>query len=67
MSDDRTLKSPDRRAFFTRAGAGVGAAGVVAAGLGREAAAEAAPKGKPEEGAYRETDHVRTAYRLSRF
>jgi len=68
MSEDRILKSPARRAFFRKAGAGVGAAGVVAVGLGRgaEAGDEKPAKGR-EAGAYRETEHVRTAYRLSRF
>jgi hypothetical protein len=67
MSEDRTVKSPGRRAFFRRAGVGIGAAGVAAAGLAGGATAAEAPKKGTAAGDYAETDHVKTAYRLARF
>jgi len=68
MSKKQTLKSPGRRAFFKKAGVGVGAAGVVAAGLSSKSAKADcdSPKGH-KVGAYRETEHVRKAYETARF
>lgn len=66
MTKDNTLKSPSRRAFFRKAGAAAGVAGAVALGGGSGSAAES-PKGAPKAGSYRETEHVKTAYRLARF
>ncbi|MBP2294076.1 formate dehydrogenase [Azospirillum rugosum] len=56
-----------RRDLFRAAGLGVGALGAVAitAGAGAEPAQAAAPEGTSQ--GYRETDHVRTVYELSRF
>lgn len=65
MSTKETLKSPGRRAFFTKAG--VGAAGVVAVGLsGKSAEAEVKPDTDFKKSAYRETEHVKRYYELSR-
>lgn len=56
-----------RRDLFRVAGMGVGALGAVAVGVaaGAEPAQAATPEGTPQ--GYRETDHVRTVYELSRF
>jgi len=65
MGDQVVKQETTRRAFFRSMGLGAGAAGVVAAAktVGVEAAA------LPEENAagYRETEHVKTVYRLARF
>ncbi len=58
--------SLDRRDFFRKVGLGVGAAAT--AGLGASAAQAAAPDRKPAQGSgYRETEHVKTFYKLARF
>ena len=67
MSTKETLKSPGRRAFFRKAGIGVGAAGVAAVGLsGKSAEAEVKPDKDFKKSAYRETEHVKRFYELSR-
>ncbi|MFD1626794.1 formate dehydrogenase [Azospirillum griseum] len=56
-----------RRDLFRVAGLGVGALGAAAVGaVGAAPTAEAAPTAPATTG-YRETDHVRTVYALSRF
>ena len=65
MSTKETLKSPGRRAFFRKAG--VGAAGVAAVGLsGKSAEAGGKPDKDFKKSAYRETEHVKRYYELSR-
>ncbi len=65
MSKKETA-SLDRRDFFRKVGLGAGAA--AAAGLGASAAQAAAADRKPVKGSgYRETDHVKTYYKLARF
>jgi len=67
MSTKETLKSPGRRAFFRKAGIGVGAAGVVAVGLsGKSAEAAVKPDKDFKKSAYRETEHVKRFYELAR-
>lgn len=68
MSKDKSLKSPSRRSFFQRAGAGIGMAGATALSLagGKAKAAEAVRDGA-KTGAYSETDHVKQAYKTARF
>lgn len=69
MSEKQKLKSPDRRSFFKKAGLGLGAAGVAAAGLSG-ASSEAALVKDPKDhtaSSYRETDHVKQAYETARF
>lgn len=69
MSEKQKLASPDRRSFFKKAGLGIGAAGVAAVGLSgtsSEAALSEAPKDQTAS-SYRETDHVKQAYKTSRF
>ena len=67
MSTNETLKSPGRRAFFRKAGIGVGAAGVAAVGLsGKSAEAGVKPDKDFKKSAYRETEHVKRYYELSR-
>lgn len=66
MSKEQTLKSPERRSFFAKAGIGV--AGVAAVGLsGKTAKAATGPAEKSKSGGYRETEHVKQAYRTARF
>jgi hypothetical protein len=62
----KEAKSVDRRDFFRKAGFGVGAAGVAAVALKGEAKA-AETVDAPEGSGYRETDHVKKFYQLSRF
>jgi len=66
MAKDEKLKSPTRRTFFTKAGSGVAGAAVLGLTAGAAAAAEPAAKGSAS-GSYRETDHVKAAYRTARF
>jgi len=68
MKKDTSLKSPERRKFFRKAGIGAGAAGAIALGLRDEPAKAAEMTGGGARGAsYRETEHVKTAYRVARF
>ncbi len=69
MSEDKALKSPERRSFFKKAGIGIGVAGVAAVGLSGKSA-DATPAGADKDrkaAAYRETDHVKQAYKTARF
>ncbi|WP_247893862.1 formate dehydrogenase [Azospirillum endophyticum] len=62
-----TDKGLARRELFRAAGLGVGALGAVAAGVTATGGpAEAAPAETASTG-YRETDHVRKVYEVSRF
>ncbi|MCM8733079.1 formate dehydrogenase [Azospirillum sp. A1-3] len=62
-----TEKGLARRDLFRVAGLGVGALGAVAAGVtATSGTAEAAPAEMTSTG-YRETDHVRKVYEVSRF
>lgn len=66
MTKDDKLKSPSRRQFIR--GAGTGVVGAAAVGLAIPSANAIEPdKGDHTAGDYRETDHVKTAYRLARF
>ena len=68
MGEDQALKSPARRAFFRKAGAGAGVAGVLAAGLsGQSPQAEEVTKNDFKKSAYRETEHVKKVYQTARF
>ncbi|ANC93042.1 formate dehydrogenase [Azospirillum humicireducens] len=61
-------KALARRDLFRVAGLGVGALGAVAAGVtATGGTAEAAPAETTTSTGYRETDHVRRVYELSRF
>lgn len=66
MMDKKEKTTLARRDLFRAAGLGVGALGAAAVGAvaGVEPAQAAEPA--PSQG-YRETDHVRTVYELSRF
>ncbi len=67
MSTKETLKSSGRRAFFRQAGISVGAAGAVALGLsGKSAEAEVKPGKDFKKSVYRETEHVKRYYELTR-
>lgn len=69
MDDTRKPKSAERRAFFKKAGLGIGAAGVAAVGLAGSAGAETSKDDQKDRtaGAYSETEHVKQAYRTARF
>ncbi len=68
MTRDKELKSPERRKFFRKAGIGIGAAGAVALGVPAEQAKAAGTADSDfRAGSYRETEHVKKAYRLARF
>ena len=70
MSEEKSLKSPSRRAFFTTAGAG--AAGVVAVGLSDKSALAGVKsdndfkKNDFKKSLYRETEHVKRYNELAR-
>lgn len=68
MKRNKDLKSAGRRDFFKKAGAGLGLAGAVAAGLasGTAAAEVKLDRGSKSAG-YRETDHVKRYYELAKF
>ena len=59
-----TKQETTRRAFFRSFGLGAGAAGVVAAAKTVGVEAASAPE---NEAGYRETEHVKTVYRLAQF
>lgn len=67
MTDKKDKSTLARRDLFRAAGLGVGALGAVAVGVaaGAEPADAATPQATSQ--GYRETDHVRTVYELSRF
>ena len=68
MTKEKSLKSSSRRAFFRKAGAGVGAAGVIAVGLSdKSARAEVKSDNDLKKSAYRETENVKRYYELARF
>ena len=65
MSEEKSLKSPSRRAFFTKAGAG--AVGVVAVGLSdKSARAGVKSDNNFKKSVYRETEHVKRYNELAR-
>ncbi|MCW5698906.1 MAG: formate dehydrogenase [Rhodospirillales bacterium] len=69
MNKENKKKQMSRRAFLRNAGLGAGASGVAAVALAGSRPAEAAAEsasGRPAAG-YRETEHVRRVYALSRF
>ncbi len=69
MNEDKNKKSISRRGFLRGAGKGAGAAGVAAVALtgASSVRAEVAGDDKRESVGYRETEHVRRVYELSRF
>ena len=67
MSKKETA-SVGRRDFFKKAGLGAGAAGAVAVGLAADKTKAAEPAARTANSAgYRETEHVKKFYELSRF
>ena len=66
MTDVQENGALNRRGFLKLGGVGaVAGAAVVAVSDGTPA--DAAPKSGPASAGYRETEHVKTVYRLSRF
>ncbi|MSP87535.1 MAG: formate dehydrogenase [Alphaproteobacteria bacterium] len=66
MQDKPKSKQIARRAFFRTATVGATAAGVAALGLSAPKA-QAQPGTEGSSAGYRETDHVKRVYALSRF
>ena len=66
MSETKT-RPTDRRAFLKLAGLGSVAGGVALGARAVEAADAPAPGTEKNGLGYRETEHVRTIYRLARF
>ena len=66
MAKKETLKSPARRSFFHKAGSGAVGAAVLGMTAGTAAAAQPRSADK-SAGDYRETDHIKAAYRAARF
>lgn len=69
MNEQSKNNAISRRAFIRGAAMGTGAAGIAAAALGAPSSAQATtegPAGRKQAG-YRETEHVRRVYALSRF
>lgn len=66
MSEENTVKSPQRREFFKKAGLGAGTAAVVGTlgSIAEPASAALDPSGSQ---GYRETEHVKRVYELSKF
>jgi hypothetical protein len=62
---DKVKQETTRRAFFRSVGLGAGAAGVVA--VAKTAGVEAATAPEETGAGYRETEHVKTVYKLARF
>ena len=61
-------KSIDRRRFFKTASvSAIGGAAALAISSNESEAVAADPKATGDRSRYRETEHVRTAYRLARF
>lgn len=69
MSEQNQNKAISRRTFIRGTAMGTGAAGVAAATLGAPSPVQAKTEGSTgrKEAGYRETEHVRRVYALSRF
>lgn len=68
MSKEREVSTASRRSFLKSAGLAAGAAGVAATAVGSGSdEASAATAKSPTSVGYRETDHVRKVYELSKF
>jgi hypothetical protein len=68
MSKKKDEASIGRRDFFLKAGLGAGAVGAAAVGLSAEHGEAAEPvKSASGRAGYRETEHVKKYYELSRF
>ena len=66
LKDNERSSKIDRRRLLTGAGLAIGAAGAAAA-TGTSTAEAASETQKPQHNGYRETDEVKTYYRLARF
>ena len=64
MKESKKTVDSDRRSFLKLAGAGAVASGAVLAASGGTAEAR---EESGKEGHYRETEHVKTFYKLARF
>lgn len=68
MSEKKKVKSPARREFFKKMGLGAGGVGAVAVAASSTPAKAASESDRGlRKGGYRETDHVKKFYALSRF
>jgi nitrous oxide reductase len=64
--DNERSSKIDRRRLLSGAGLAIGAAGAAAA-TGTSTAEAASELQKPQQDGYRESEHVKTYYRLARF
>lgn len=64
--DNERSSKIDRRRLLTGAGLAIGAAGAAAATAAQPAVAASEPQ-KPQHNGYRESEEVKTYYRLARF
>ena len=60
-------KALDRRDFLRALGAGAGVATVAAGPLATEAVADSETNDEKRKARYKETDHVKTFYRVNRY
>jgi hypothetical protein len=66
MSETKQTSKPTRREFFRVAGLGAGAAAVAGVTSGAANAAVEVKSGRRGDAGYRETDHVKQVYELSK-
>ncbi len=66
MTDSKQTKSIPRREFLRKAGMTSGAVGAAAVALSTGQTKAAISPAKEDSAGYRETEHVRTYYRLAR-
>ena len=66
MSEKKQASTATRREFFRLAGLGAGAAAVAGVTSGAASAAVEVRTGRRQDAGYRETDHVKQVYELSK-
>ena len=67
MSKKKEEIAVGRRDFFRKAGLGAGAAGAAAVGLASGTAQAKTADASERKSGYRESEHVKTYYKLARF
>ncbi len=67
MSTKKQETPVGRRDFFRKAGLGVGAVGAASIGFAADKTSAAEPSSTSTQGGYRETEHVKKYYELSKF
>ena len=67
MKADKTRRQVGRRDFLRALGAGAGVAATAAAPLATAAKADSENNDEKRKARYKETDHVKTFYRVNRY